>query len=133
MMERKDWGITLIRIIVGVVFLAHGSQKVFGYGFSAVGGMFGHMGIPMAGFFGVVVPLVEFLGGLGLVVGLLTRWAAAFLVINMAVAVLKVHLGGGFFLPRGFEYALTLLVVNIALLIAGSGAFAIDNKFGKRV
>ncbi len=128
----EAWGIALVRAIVGIVFLAHGAQKLFVFGIHNIAGMMGHLGIPLPGVAGVVVTLVEFLGAAALLLGLFTRPAALFLAIDMLVAVLKVHLKGGFFLPMGFEYALTLLVVNIALFIAGPGALAVDNTLHKR-
>lgn len=129
--NRQAWGIAAIRFIVGLVFLVHGSQKLFVYGFSGVAGFMGHAGFPAPAVAAVVVTLVEFLGGLALIVGLFTRWAAALLAIEMAVAVLAVHLKGGFFLPQGYEYALTLLVVNAGLALTGAGAFALDNVLSK--
>jgi putative oxidoreductase len=132
MQTRQGWGIAAIRFIVGVVFLVHGSQKLFMFGFSGVAGFFGQAGIPLPAVSAVVVTLVEFLGGIALIVGLFTRWAALLLAINMLVAVLAVHLKGGFFLPRGYEYALTLLVTNIGLTLTGAGAFAVDNLLAKR-
>jgi putative oxidoreductase len=119
-------------MMVGVVFLAHGYQKVFMWGFAGVTGAFAKMGIPMPGVMGPLVALVELLGGLALFTGLLTRWAAFALAVNMTVAVLGVHLKNGFFLPAGFEYALTLLVANVALVLAGPGVCALDNLIGKR-
>jgi putative oxidoreductase len=132
MQTRQGWGIAAIRFIVGVVFLVHGSQKLFVFGFGGVAGFFGQAGIPLPAVSAVVVTLVEFLGGLALIVGLFTRWAALLLAINMLVAVLAVHLKAGFFLPHGFEYALTLLFANVGLALAGPGAFAVDNLLGKR-
>ena len=128
----QAWGITLVRAIVGIVFLIHGGQKLFVFGIHNVAGMMGHLGIPLPGVAAAVVTLVEFLGGAALLLGLFTRGAALLLAIDMLVALLKVHLKGGFFLPMGFEYALTLLVVNVALFIAGSGALGVDNKVAKR-
>lgn len=128
----QERGIAALRMMVGVVFLAHGYQKVFVYGFAGVTGMFGKIGIPLAGLFGVVVPLVELLGGLALFTGLFTRWAAVLLAIDMTVAVLKVHLRGGFFLPAGFEFALTMLVANAALVMTGPGVCALDNLLGRK-
>jgi putative oxidoreductase len=69
---------------------------------------------------------VEFLGGLALVLGLFARWAAGLLAINMAVALLTVHLKGGFFVPEGFEFVLTLLAACLALACLGSGALSVD-------
>ncbi len=129
---RMGWGIAALRFIVGVVFLVHGSQKLFVYGFSGVAGFFGHAGIPVPAVSAVVVTLVEFLGGLALITGLFTRWAAILLAINMAVAVLAVHAKHGFFASAGgYEYPLTLLVANISLALAGPGAFALDNALKK--
>ncbi len=129
---RKDLGIALLRFMVGIVFLAHGSQKLFVMGMGNVGGFLGNIGVPAPAFFGVVVTLVEFLGGIALILGLFTRWAALLLVIDMTVAVLLVHLKNGFFLPRGYEYALTMWFANLALVLTGAGAVALDNVFWKR-
>ncbi len=124
-------GIALVRFAVGLVFLIHGSQKLFIYGFGGVTGAFAHMGIPLAGVSAVVVTLVEFLGGLALILGVFTRWAALLLAIDMLGAIAFVHGRNGYFLPQGFEYALTLLLANAGLAFAGSGAYALDRLFGR--
>jgi putative oxidoreductase len=130
--QRMGLGIAALRFIVGVVFLVHGSQKLFVYGFSGVAGSFGHIGIPIPAVSAVVVTLVEFLGGLALIAGLFTRWAAILLAINMTVAVLAVHAKHGFFASAGgYEYALTLLVASISLALAGPGVCAVDNLLAK--
>jgi putative oxidoreductase len=74
----------------------------------------------------VVLTAAEFLGGLALVLGLFTRWAAILLAFVMLVAVLVVHLQAGFFLPDGYEFALTLLGANVALALLGSGEASVD-------
>ena len=125
-------GIAFLRVVVGVVFLAHGWQKLFVLGFASVAGKMQQLGMPLPMPSAVVVTLVEFLGGLGLVLGLRARWAAFFISIDMLVAVLAVHLRGGLFLPRGFEYALTLLAANVALTLLGPGALALDSLFSER-
>jgi putative oxidoreductase len=125
-----SWGIAVLRFAVGLVFLAHGAQKLFVYGLAGTGQAFAHMGIPLPGSSAAVVAFVEFFGGVALILGLIPRVAALLLVINMAVAILKVHLKNGFFLPTGFEYAFTLLAANIALVLTGPGAFALSSVLG---
>lgn len=130
-MNTKSWGITLVRLAVGTVFLAHGAQKLFVFHFAGVTQFFAHAGIPLPAITGVIVPLVEFFGGLALVLGLGTRVGAALLAINMLGAIVFVHAKGGFFLPTGFEYAFTMLAANVGLVLTGPGALAVDNLLGR--
>ena len=121
----QSWGLAVLRVVVGIVFAVHGYQKLFTLGIHGVAGMFGHMGIPLPGFFAVVVTLVEFVGGILLILGVATRIAAAFIACDMLVAILAVHLKNGFFNPRGFEFPLTLLASAICLVLAGGGALSL--------
>lgn len=128
----QEWGITVLRVVIGIVFLVHGSQKLFVWGFGAIAGFMGQAGIPVPLAAAVVVTAVEFLGGLALLFGVLTRWAAAFLAIDMLVAILVVHLKAGFFLPNGYEFALTLLAVSVTLALTGSGEVSVDKVLRER-
>ncbi len=122
----QGWGVTILRVAVGIVFVAHGGQKLFVLGFGNVAGFMGKIGIPAPMLAAIIVTLVEFLGGLALILGSFTRWAAALLAIDMLVAIPAVHLKAGFFLPAGFEFALTLFAANLALLLLGAGEASVD-------
>jgi len=126
------WGLLFLRLAVGVVFVMHGGQKIFVHGISGMAGFLGQLGFPLPLVFAVIVALVEFLGGLALILGLFTRYAAALIATVMLVAMLFVHLKNGFFLPRGFEFTLTLFAANLALALSGPGALALGSKIGKR-
>ncbi len=128
----QGWGITVLRLAVGVVFLMHGGQKLFVMGFAGVAAFIGSLGIPAPALAAPLVTLVELLGGLALVLGLYARWAGALLAMDMLVAILVVHLPNGFFLPKGFEFALTLLAANLALVLLGSGEASVDGLLQRR-
>lgn len=128
----QSWGTTLLRVIVGVVFLVHGGQKLFSFGFAGVTGFFTHMGIPIPAVSAPVVTLVEFLGGAALLLGVGTRVAALLLACDMAGAILFVHFKNGFFMPNGFEYALTMLAANLSLALTGPGAASVEGMIGKK-
>lgn len=127
----RSWGVTLLRLVVGVIFLVHGGQK-FSMGFHNVAGFLGSLGIPMPTFAAIVVTLVEFIGGMALILGMLTRYAAALLCVDMLVALITYHAKNGFFVPKGVEFPLLLLAANINLVLAGGGALGIDTLRKKR-
>jgi putative oxidoreductase len=110
----------------------HGQQKLFTFGFHGVQGMMTGLGIPLPAVSAAILITVEFVGGLLLIAGLLTRYAAGLNAIDMVVAILTVHLKHGFFLPMGFEFALIMLAASLALVLAGPGAVAADNALSKR-
>ena len=135
-----DWTLTLLRLVLGVVFFAHGAQKMLGwfggYGFSGTMGYFTHSGIPVPLAFLAIA--AEFFGGMGLVVGLLSRVAAFGIVVNMVVAVLTVHLPNGFFMNwsgaqkgEGFECHLLAIALGIAILMKGGGAVSMDGALSR--
>lgn len=125
------WAMALLRIVTGLVFFAHGYQKVFVQGVSSFAGFLGQIGMPAPNLLAPLVAAVELLGGLALILGLFTRWAALPLAIVMLVAAVAVHFKQGFFLPNGYEYTLVLLAANISLFLAGAGELALDNLWSK--
>jgi len=132
----NDIATTILRLVLGVVFFAHGAQKMLGwfggYGFSGTMGFFtGMMHIPAP--FAFLAIAAEFFGGLGLIFGLLTRVAAFGIFCNMVVAVAMVHHNFGFFMNwtgaqkgEGYEYHLLTIAVATFLMIRGAGAASVD-------
>ncbi|ABF40923.1 DoxX [Candidatus Koribacter versatilis Ellin345] len=131
-----DSVLTALRLVLGIVMFAHGAQKVLGwfggYGYSGTMQFFtGTLHIPAP--LGILSMVAEFAGSLGLIVGLLGRVAALGILVNMVVAVLKAHAPNGFFMNwagnqkgEGFEFHLLAIVIALAILVRGSGAFSID-------
>ena len=130
--SRQDAGLALLRIVTGAVFLAHGAQKLFQYGLAGVTASFARIGIPLAAVAAPVVSGLEFFGGIALIAGLLTRLVSLGLAIDMLGAIFLVHLAGGFFVPKGVEFALMLLASAAALALAGPGAFSLDAALARR-
>jgi putative oxidoreductase len=140
MATSNDVSFTTLRVVLGVVFFAHGAQKMLGwfggYGFHGTMGFFEHMGMPAPVAFLIIC--TEFFGGLGLIVGLLTRVAALGIGVEMVGAIFMVHLPNGFFMNwagnqkgEGFEYHLLVIAVAAALLLRGAGAFSLDRALSK--
>jgi putative oxidoreductase len=136
-----DVAVTILRLLLGVVFFAHGAQKVLGwfggYGFSASMGFFTHqMSIPAP--FAALAIAAEFLGSVGLLLGFLGRVAAFGIACNMVVAVAMVHRHIGFFANwsgqqkgEGFEFHILAVAIALAIMIKGSGAFSVDRTLSK--
>jgi putative oxidoreductase len=132
----NDIATAIVRLVLGVIFFAHGAQKMLGwfggYGFSGTMGFFtGMMHIPAL--FAILAIAAEFFGGLGLIFGFLTRIAALGIFCNMIVAITMVHHQFGFFMNwtgtqkgEGFEYHLLVLAITTFLMIRGAGALSID-------
>ena len=137
-----DYAVTIARLVLGVVFFAHGAQKMLGwfggYGFTGTMNFFTqmmHIPAPLA----FLAICAEFFGGLGLIVGLLTRVAAFGITCNMLVAILTVHAKNGFFMNwsgqqkgEGFEYHLLALAITVVLMISGAGKFSMDRALADK-
>lgn len=140
MSTSNDVALTALRVVMGVVFFAHGAQKMLGwfggYGFHGTMGFFEHLGMPAPVAFLIIC--TEFFGGLGLIVGLLTRIAALGIGVEMIGAIFLVHLQNGFFMNwagtqkgEGFEYHLLAIASAAALLLRGAGSFSLDRTLSK--
>jgi putative oxidoreductase len=127
-----DLGLTILRATTGLIFLAHGAQKLFVYGFAGVTGAFTQMGVPLPGIAGPATALVEFFGGLALIAGLLTRLASVGLTMTMLGAIFLVHLSAGFFAPQGIEFPLALVGAAATLAITGAGRYSLDALLSAR-
>ena len=119
-----DNALLAIRIVAGIVFVAHGSQKMFGmFGGAGLSGTVAHMG-PI----GYLVAIGEFFGGLGILIGVLPRFSAASNIVIMLGAIFTVHGKNGFFAQSsGFEYPFALIGLLLPILIAGPGAYSISS------
>jgi putative oxidoreductase len=127
-----DVGLLILRLVTGLVMAAHGYQKVFTFGLGGITQGFTQMGVPMPGITAPLVAFVELLGGVALIFGIFTRLAAIPIAIDMLGAIFLVHFKNGFFLPQGYEFALTLLGAATALAMLGAGGFSVDGALDRR-
>jgi putative oxidoreductase len=121
-----NWANLILRTVVGVIFGAHGCQKLFGAALAATAKIFEQYGIVPGTTWATVLGIAELIGGVALIAGVFTRYAAVLLSVIMAGAI-AVHLPNGFFLPNGIEFAFALLAANLTLLVGGPGALALDD------
>ena len=131
-----SWAPIFARLTLGIIFFAHGSQKLLGWfggsGWSGTIQFFEQSGVPA--FLAVLLIITEFFGGIAIILGLFTRLAALGLTIAMIVAIYKVHLQNGFFLNwfnvpnmgHGVEYNLALIGLSLSLLVWGGGNLSVD-------
>lgn len=123
-----DRGLLLLRVALGVVFVAHGAQKLLTMGPANVAGFLGQLGVPLPGLNAALLIAVELGGGLLLLAGAWTRVTAVLTAGAMGVATLLVHAPNGFFLPNGVEFTLTLMLVSLALVMTGAGTYSVDAR-----
>ena len=136
MSTRGGSGLTVLRVVIGLTFMAHGAQKLFGWfgggGLAGVGQWMESIGLAPGYLMALLAGSGEFFGGLALVIGLLVRPAAAVLVVVALVAIFSVHWVNGFFMSNnGYEYALALLAACAALLLEGAGKLSLDEVLAR--
>jgi len=125
-----------LRVPAGIIFAAHGAQKLFGwfggYGLAGTGGWMESIGLSPGYLMALAAGSAEFFGGLLLLLGLLTRPAAAVLAFTMLIAIVSVHLPHGLFISNnGYEFGLALLAISLAVLAGGAGRFSVDHWLAK--
>ncbi|MBC3411898.1 DoxX family protein [Pseudomonas sp. SWRI51] len=133
---RAGYGLSVVRILVGIIFMAHGAQKLFGlfggYGLEGTGQWMESIGLAPGYLMALLSGSAEFFGGLALVVGLLVRPAALALSVTLVVAIFSVHIGNGLFMSNnGYEFALALLAGSVAVLIEGAGRLSLDRVLAR--
>jgi putative oxidoreductase len=121
-----DRGLLFIRAALGVVFVMHGGQKLFLFGHEGVTGAMAGLGLPVPALSAAAIIAVELGGGIALLSGAFTRVFAFLLAGAMGVATATAHLSNGFFLPAGYEFTLTLLLVSLGVMFTGAGAYSVD-------
>ncbi|MCH4873397.1 MULTISPECIES: DoxX family protein [Pseudomonas] len=133
---RAGYGLTLLRIFVGIIFAAHGSQKLFGWfgggGLAGTAQWMESIGLAPGTLMALLSGGTEFFGGLALIIGLLARPAALGLSFTLLVAIFSVHIHNGLFMANnGYEFALALLGGTLAVLIEGAGKLSFDRVIAR--
>ncbi|GIU07809.1 DoxX family protein [Shewanella glacialipiscicola] len=127
-----------LRIPIGIILIAHGSQKLFGwfggYGLEGTGQWMTSIGLTPGYLMALMAGSSEFFGGLLLLLGLLTRPTALVLSFTMVIAIFSVHIGNGLFLANnGYEFGLALLAATASLAVSGAGKLSLDNLLASRI
>ena len=135
--SNAGWSALALRIPVGILFMAHGAQKLFGwfggYGLEGTGQWMDSIGLSPGYLMALLAGGAEFFGGLALIIGLLVRPASAVLAVAMLVAIFSVHIGNGLFMSNnGYEFGLALLAVSVSLLFSGAGRASVDALLAKQ-
>ncbi len=127
-----------LRLIAGVLFTAHGAQKLFawfdGYGLEGTGQWMESIGLAPGYLMALMAGSAEFFGGLLLIIGFLTRPTSFVLAITMIVAIFSVHINNGLFMTNnGYEFALALLAISTSLIFSGAGKLSLDSALAQRL
>jgi putative oxidoreductase len=135
---QPQWASLALRLPLGIIFVAHGAQKLFawfgGYGLEGTGQFMASQGLEPGFLMALLAGSVEFFGGLALIIGILVRPAALGLAFAMLIAGVVVHGSAGLFLSNGgYEFALALFSGSVALLFLGGGRLSLDNLLSQRL
>ncbi|MEK7176838.1 MAG: DoxX family protein [Patescibacteria group bacterium] len=128
----RDWAPLVLRLALGTVFAWHGYDKIFTIGHEGVTGFLGSLGLPLPSLMAYILAYGEFIGGLLLIVGLFTHWAAKFGLIVALVAFFTVHVSNGFSIANGgYEFIMLIGAASLSLLITGAGKYSLDARWHK--
>ena len=130
--KRFDIALLVLRLVLAAVFITHGYAKLFGMGFSGVTGFFTSIGVPLAGVAAPIISVLEFVGGIALLLGAFTRVAAFLLACDMLGAIVLVHAKNGYGGPKGVEAVLGNFGMAVAIALLGAGAYSLDALFSRR-
>lgn len=134
---KENLGALILRVPVGIILMAHGAQKLFGWfgggGLQGTGAWMESIGLSPGVLMAFMAGAAEFFGGLALVVGLLTRLAGVATAFTMVVAIFTVHISHGLFMPNGYEFGLSLLAACAALAVMGGGSFSLDRLVAQKI
>lgn len=126
MSSDAGWGISILRVVTGIVYAGHGYSKF--QGLDSTAGFFGGLGIPLPDLMAMVVASVEGIGGVLIVLGLFSRIISAFQAFVMLVAILLAHFDSGMFGQGGYQWALLLLAASLCLVLEGGGKASLDKR-----
>jgi len=126
-----DIALLIMRVILGVIFIAHGYPKLFVFKIPGFAQFLSQLGVPLPGLFAVIVTLVEFLGGILIILGIFSRWIGLLMAINMLVATFLVKIKVGLVVPPnqpgvGAEIDLALFAIALAILVFGPGSISVE-------
>jgi putative oxidoreductase len=130
--RRLDIALQVLRVVLAAVFITHGHAKLFGMGVSGVNGYFTSIGVPLPGVAAPFVSVLEFAGGIALLLGVLTRVVAFLLACDMLGAIIIVHAAHGYGGPKGVEAVLGNFGMAVAIALLGAGAYSIDAMLSRR-
>ena len=139
LLSSNDTSATLpLRLIAGIIFFAHGAQKLFawfgGYGLEGTGQWMESIGLAPGYLLTLLAGSAEFFGGILLIIGLLVRPASLVLAFTMIVAIFSVHIDNGLFMSNnGYEFGLALVAISVALMLQGAGRYSVDNIIANKL
>jgi putative oxidoreductase len=130
--KRLDIALLVLRLVLAAVFITHGYSKLFHMGIGGVTGFFTSIGVPVPGVAAPFIAVLEFVGGIAILLGVFTRVAAFLLACDMLGAIILVHAKNGYAAPKGVEAVLGNFGMAVAIALLGAGAYAIDALISRR-